>query len=76
MMPHRRISHQSLISRIATLRRRHAKIDARIDDEQRRPMPDIARLKRLKQERLGLKDAIAMTRTIADRHNPDSARTG
>lgn len=76
MMTHRRISHQSLISRIATLRQRHAKIDALIDDEQRRPMPDIARLKRLKQERLGLKDAIAITRSIADDCHPDSARTG
>lgn len=76
MMPHRRISHQSLINRISTLRRRHAEIDARIEDEQQRPMPDIARLKRLKQERLGLKDAIAVTRNIAERQHPDSARTG
>jgi hypothetical protein len=39
-------------------------------------MPDMARLKRLKQEKLGLKDAIAVTRTILGRIAPDTARAG
>jgi hypothetical protein len=51
-------------------------VDARILAEEKRPMPDMARLKRLKQEKLGLKDAIAVTRTILGRIAPDTARAG
>lgn len=75
-MTPRRISPQSLLSRIATLRRRHQDIDARITLEHQRPMPDMAELKRLKQERLGLKDAIHVTRLMLARCKPDSLRTG
>ncbi|KGM86536.1 putative small protein [Roseovarius mucosus DSM 17069] len=75
-MTPRRISPQSLLSRIATLRRRHQDIDARITTEHQRPMPDMAMLKRLKQERLGLKDAIHVTRMMLGRIQPDTVRTG
>jgi hypothetical protein len=75
-MTPRRISPQSLLSRIATLRRRHQDIDARITTEHQRPMPDMAMLKRLKQERLGLKDAIHVTRMMLARIQPDTVRTG
>ena len=75
-MTPRRISPQSLLSRIATLRRRHQDIDARITTEHQRPMPDMAMLKRLKQERLGLKDAIHVTRMMRARIQPDTVRTG
>ena len=75
-MTPRRISPQSLLSRIATLRRRHQDIDARITTEHQRPMPDMAMLKRLKQKRLGLKDAIHVTRLMLARIQPDTVRTG
>lgn len=75
-MTNRQVSPRSLVSRIATLRRRHRDIDARILDEEKRPMPDMARIKRLKQEKLGLKDAIAMSRTLLARAEPDTARVG
>jgi len=75
-MTHRRISRESLANRIDTLRRRHAEIDTRIAAEQQRPMPDMARLKQLKTEKLGLKDAIAITRTILARHGPQATRVG
>lgn len=76
MLSDRKASPRSLMARIATLRQRHRAVDARILDEERRPMPDMARLKRLKQERLGLKDAIAVTRTTLARLAPDALRTG
>jgi hypothetical protein len=75
-MTPRRISPQSLLSRMATLRRRHQNIDALITTEHQRPMPDMALLKRLKQERLGLKDAIHVTRLMLARCTPDTVRTG
>jgi hypothetical protein len=64
MITHRKISPRSLLARMAILA------------EEKRPMPDMARLKRLKQEKLGLKDAIAVTRTILGRIAPDTARAG
>jgi len=76
MISSRKASPRSLLARIATLRQRHRALDARILDEERRPMPDMARLKRLKQEKLGLKDAIAVTRTTLARLAPETARTG
>lgn len=76
MVSDRKASPRSLMARIATLRQRHRAVDARILDEERRPMPDVARLKRLKQEKLGLKDAIAVTRTILAQTAPDAMRTG
>ena len=61
-MKNRRIPAKSLINRINTLRNRHILINSRIDQENLRPVPDSSLLKQLKQERLGLKDAIATTR--------------
>ena len=75
-MTPRRISPHSLLSRMATLRRRHQDIDARITSEHLRPMPDMAVLKQLKQERLGLKDAIHVTRLMLARVKPETVRTG
>lgn len=75
-MTPRRISPHSLLSRMATLRRRHQDIDARITSEHQRPMPDMAVLKQLKQERLGLKDAIHVTRLMLARVKPETVRTG
>jgi len=45
MISSRKASPRSLLARIATLRQRHRALDARILDEERRPMPDMARLK-------------------------------
>lgn len=75
-MTDRKVSPSSLSARIATLRRRHRALDARIHDEERRPMPDMARIKRLKEEKLGLKDAIEVSRLILTRLSADTVRTG
>lgn len=48
-----------LQARMAALQARHAELDARISDEQRRPLPDSARLMALKRRKLRLRDAIA-----------------
>lgn len=48
----------ALGARIEALRARHRALDAQVTGEQRRPMPDLARLKALKRDRLRLKDAI------------------
>jgi hypothetical protein len=63
-MAHRRISPGALIARIDTLRRRHRELDRRIEAEQQRPAPDDTEIKRLKQERLGLRDAISVTQSV------------
>lgn len=60
----RKISPASLIARIQTLRSRHREISARIDEEHMRPLPDAQKLRQLKRERLGLKDAIRGNRAI------------
>ena len=59
----RKISPGSLVARISTLRRRHREINDRIDNEQLRTWPNADLLKQLKQERLGLRDAIRATKT-------------
>ena len=63
-MAKRKISTDSLIARIKTLRRRHRAIDAQVEEEQLRPLPDMHRLQDLKQQRLGLKDAIRVTKAM------------
>lgn len=75
-MTRRPLSPNSLRSRIDILRRRHREIDTRITSEHQRPLPDITRLKRLKKERLGLKDAISVTRMILSRQRSGDAQTG
>jgi hypothetical protein len=43
---------------ISALETRHADIDARIVEEEHRPMPDMSTLARLKKEKLKVKEAI------------------
>lgn len=63
-MSTRQISPTSLIARIKTLRRRHRDIHAQVEAEQMRPAPDQYRVKELKQQRLGLQDAIRVTKSM------------
>lgn len=44
---------------ISALETRHADIEARITEENQRPLPDMATLSRLKKEKLKVKEAIA-----------------
>ncbi|WP_085804962.1 YdcH family protein [Roseovarius albus] len=66
-MKNRKVSARSLFNRITTLRNRHILINSRIDKENLRPVPDSNLLKQLKQERLGLKDAIRTTKVTLSR---------
>jgi len=43
---------------LESLTARHARLDATLDDERRRPQPDQSRLARLKREKLKLKEEI------------------
>jgi hypothetical protein len=45
-----------------SLERRHAAIESDLDREQKRPLPDFVRVKRLKQLKLRIKDALVATR--------------
>jgi len=72
-MTQRQLSASSLKSRIETLSRRHRDLDARIEAEQHGAWPDMSRIKRLKQERLGLRDAIRMTQAILARSGGKAA---
>lgn len=44
---------------LATLNARHAALEASVNAESRRPMPDQARLAKLKREKLKLKEEIS-----------------
>ncbi len=44
---------------VESLRSKHAILEARIDDEMHRPLPDQPTLTRLKREKLRIKDEIA-----------------
>lgn len=44
---------------LASLMRRHAAIEARLASELKRPLPDFMRVKRLKQQKLKIKDTLA-----------------
>ena len=46
---------------LASLNARHAALDASVDAEARRPLPDQARLARLKREKLKVKEEITRT---------------
>ncbi len=48
----------SIESRVFTLRSKHADLDRIIDHEQHRPAPDTQMLKKLKVEKLRLKEEI------------------
>ncbi len=69
-MQPRMLSFASLQNRIETLRRRHRELDARISAEQSRAAPDFMQIKQLKQEKLGLRDAIRMTQILISRMQP------
>lgn len=75
-MKTRTFSRSSLKARIDTLRRRHREIDARITREENRPAADMLQIKQLKQERLGLRDAIRMTQALMTRVNTRRMQTG
>lgn len=63
----RKISPDRLIARIKTLSRRRRDISAQVEEEELRPWPDMQRIRTLKRERLGLKDAIRVTRAMLHR---------
>lgn len=44
---------------ISALESKHAGLDARIEDENQRPMPDAATISRLKKEKLRIKEELA-----------------
>ena len=69
-MQPRTLSLASLQNRIDTLRRRHRDLDAKISTEQSRAAPDFMQIKQLKQEKLGLRDAIRMTQQMIARIQP------
>ena len=48
----------SLDARVVTLRSKHADIDRTLDKEQHRPLPDTQTIKKLKLEKLKLKEEI------------------
>ena len=52
----------NLQSRIESLKTRHAALETRIADEDRRPQPDPAALTRLKREKLRLKEEMERLR--------------
>jgi uncharacterized protein len=46
-------------SHMSALETKHANLDARIDQESQRPIPDTATLSRLKKEKLKLKEELS-----------------
>lgn len=72
-MPERKISHRSLAMRIEALRRRHRELDDRVTQEQVRNWSDPSMMKRLKQERLHLRDAIRGAQALLARTAQRSA---
>ncbi len=66
-MPERKISHRSLAMRIEALRRRHRELDDKVSREQVRNWCDPSLIKRLKQERLHLRDAIRGAQALLSR---------
>ncbi|HEY7581222.1 MAG TPA: DUF465 domain-containing protein [Acetobacteraceae bacterium] len=53
----------TLQSRLDSLKERHAALEMRIADEDQRPMPDSETLKRLKIEKLHVKEEIERLRS-------------
>lgn len=66
-MPERKISHRSLAMRIEALRRRHRELDEKVTQEQHSNWSDPTAIKRLKQERLLLRDAIRGAQALLTR---------
>ncbi|GAB5459530.1 MAG: DUF465 domain-containing protein [Henriciella sp.] len=52
----------SLKGRIDELNRRHAKLDEKIEDEQKRPAADDSKLRHLKRQKLRIKEEVGMLR--------------
>lgn len=52
----------SLQARLESLKERHASLDARIVDEDHRPLPDSLRLAQLKAEKLRVKEEMERLR--------------
>ena len=73
-MPKKKLSTSALIARIKALRSRHQLLDDRIDRENTRPAPDSQVLRQLKRERLGLRDAIHVTRVMLARARAQDTR--
>jgi len=48
-------------SHLSALRSRHADLDAKIANEERRPAPDAARLAQMKKQKLKLKEEMLAT---------------
>lgn len=44
---------------VSSLAAKHAEIDARLNDEQRRPRPDVVVIAMLKKQKLRLKEALS-----------------
>ena len=55
----------SIQARIETLKERHASLENRIADEDRRPRPDKEELGRMKLEKLRLKEELERLRTTS-----------
>jgi hypothetical protein len=53
-----------------SLVRRHAAIEADIDLELKRPSPNLMRVKRLKQQKLWIKDRLAAHSPVRHSRNP------
>lgn len=73
-MTQRKLSPKSLMTRIETLRRRHRELDERIEKAQRGDEFDDIEIKQLKQERLGLRDAIRVTQSVLTRLHARTVR--
>ena len=56
----------SLNTRLDALKERHASLETRIFDEDRRPQPDTQALMRLKVEKLRLKEEMERLRTLVN----------
>jgi hypothetical protein len=56
----------TLQARLDALKERHAALELRIADEDQRPMPDSETLKRLKIEKLHVKEQMERLRSQAD----------
>ena len=74
-MTERKISHRSLATRIEALRQRHRELDAQVTSEQTRRWSDPSLVKRLKRERLHLKDAIHAAQALLVRTRPRRPQT-
>lgn len=64
-MNKRKISAKALGTRIRALSRKHRKIDEMIELEQMRPRPDTNLVRKLKRERLSLKDSLYAAKRLA-----------